>query len=206
MVCKIHLALSEIITLHEENAKELERIQQYLEELSSLLNNIDSSFNFGLLDLRKFRNKLRRKRLLEECGPLEKEFIEELMKYVRTKGEMLMNFKRIEGAPTTNNFHELKFKQLKHSLRRVIGFASAKRYLLSHGERIVFIRMDESLQSITKILQNTDYLQARMTIADERTSRDGLPFIVHNLSKWNDQMQEIDQILHDLGVPLVVKS
>ncbi len=131
IVCRIHLALSEIITLHEANAKELGKIQQYLEDLSKILNDLESSFGIGLHDLRKFRTKLRRNRLSEECGPIEKEFIEELMKYVRTKGEMKLNFKRVQGAPTTNNFHELKFKQLKHFLRRVIGFASAKRYLLS---------------------------------------------------------------------------
>jgi hypothetical protein len=89
--------------------KELERIQQYLEELSKILSNLKSSYGIGLHDLRKFRNKLRRKRLLDDCGPIEKEFIEALMKYVRTKGKMLMNFKRVQDAPTTNNFHELKF-------------------------------------------------------------------------------------------------
>jgi hypothetical protein len=63
--------------------------------------------------------------------------------------------------------------------------------------------MEESLQSITSILRNTNFQEARKTIAKERISRDGLPNIIHYNLKWEEKMQEIDLILHDLGVPLM---
>jgi hypothetical protein len=138
------------------------------------------------------------------CGEIEKKFIEDLMKYVRTKGKMLFNFKKIEDAPTTNNNHELKYKQLKHFLRRVIGFASAKRYLLSHGERIVFIKMDETLANIKIILQNTDFGAARKLIADERIPRNSLPNLMHNTDKWDEKIDQLKQILSNFKDPLKI--
>ncbi|MHA1620448.1 MAG: hypothetical protein ACTSVZ_14320, partial [Promethearchaeota archaeon] len=52
-------------------------------------------------------------------------------KFIRTKGEMLFNFKKVEGAPTTNNSHELKFKQLKHFLRTGETGSSVNHHKLS---------------------------------------------------------------------------
>jgi hypothetical protein len=119
----------------------------------------------------------------EDCGPVEAQFIEELSKYVETKGELLFNFKRIKGAPKTNNSHELSFKQLKHFLRRIIGFRTAKSYLLSLGARIVFVNPAESFEGILEMLKSMDYKKAGEIIRSERTSRDSLRFIVHDLKK-----------------------
>jgi hypothetical protein len=201
---RIYHLLKEILDQSRQIAEELQRIQVNLNELSGILSDIDSSFETGLKKLRKFRDRLRRYRLNPSCGEIEKKFIEDLMKYVRTKGKMLFNFKKIEDAPTTNNNHELKYKQLKHFLRRVIGFASAKRYLLSHGERIVFIKMDETLANIKIILQNTDFGAARKLIADERIPRNSLPNLMHNTDKWDEKIDQLKQILSNFKDPLKI--
>ncbi|MHA1618922.1 MAG: hypothetical protein ACTSVZ_06530, partial [Promethearchaeota archaeon] len=116
-VRRLHQKLLEIIKEHEEKAKQLSKIQDHLSIISSILSDLDLSFKKGLKNLRTYRDKLRKYRFSPSCGETERTFIEELMKFIRTKGEMLFNFKKVEGAPTTNNSHELKFKQLKHFLR-----------------------------------------------------------------------------------------
>jgi len=189
--------LSDLLNESAVIAGELSIIHEYLEESAEILGNLDTSFNVGLRHIRKLRDRLRKRRFSEKCGPIEKNFIEELMKFIRTKGELLFNYKRVSGAPTTNNAHELKYKQLKHFLRRVIGFAAAKKYLLYHGERIVFINKDESLQSIILILQNTDFESARKTIEDERQPRNGLPNIMHYRPKWDEYIHRIKKIIHE---------
>jgi hypothetical protein len=199
---RIYHLLKEIIDQFRPIAEELQRIQNNLNDLSMILSDIDSSFETGLIKLRKFRDRLRRYRLKQSCGDIEKRFIEDLMKYVKTKGKMLFNFKKVDDAPTTNNNHELKYKQLKHFLRRVIGFASAKRYLLSHGERIVFIKMDETLTNIKLILQDTDFNAARKIIADERIPRNSLPNIMHHTDKWKENITRLIQLLSNFKDPL----
>ncbi len=64
--------------------------------------------------------------------------------------------------------------------------------------------MDESLQSITAILQKTNFALARKIISEERCSHVGLPINIHYLSKWDDKLHEFDIILHNLGVPSVI--
>ncbi|MHA1731282.1 MAG: hypothetical protein ACTSU5_05030 [Promethearchaeota archaeon] len=79
-----------------------------------------------------------------------------LMKFVRTKGEHLFNYKRVPGAPTTNNSHELQYKQLEHLLRRANGHSAANEYLLARGERLVFVNPGEAFEDIDAILQGVD--------------------------------------------------
>lgn len=55
-------------------------------------------------------------------------------------------------VPTTINFHELKFKQLKHFLRRIIGHKAAKWYFLTHGEYSVYVNPKESREDMTQII------------------------------------------------------
>jgi len=203
-VRRMHKKLSEIIEEHKENAKELAKIQDHLAIISSILSNLDLSFNNGLKKLRAYRDKLRKYRFSPHCGKIECSFIEALMKYIRTKGEMLFNFKKVNGAPTTNNKHELKYKQLKHFLRRVIGFASAKRYLLSHGERIVYVQMDDEFTDILEILRATDFIKARKIISKERTSRMSLPYTIHYAKEWGTNLEKAKKLLLLLETPLII--
>lgn len=203
-VRRLFLKLSEIIEEYKEKAKDLSNIQDHLSELSSILGDLDIDFDNGLKTLRKFRDKLRKNRFSSKCGETERTFIEALMKFVRTKGDMLFNYKRVDGAPTTNNRHELKYKQLKHFLRRVIGFASAKRYLLTHGERIVFVRIDESLEEILEIFRATDIVRARDIIRRERCPRTSLPYVIHYHQDWNQKLERITIFLAELEVPLII--
>lgn len=201
---QIYHILNKIIDENQETIRELVQIQEYLEELSGILSDLDSSFEKGLSKLRTFRTRLRKHRLVKSCGELERNFIEELMKYVRTKGEMLLNYKRVKDAPTTNNKHELKYKQLKHLIRRVIGFATAKYYLLSHGERIVFIKPDEKFENIIQILRNTDFTEARRIIDAERNPRNSLPNIVHYDDRWAKKMSQLKNMFAQITNPLTI--
>ena len=125
---------------------------------------------------------------------------------METKGELLFNFKRIAGAPKTNNLHELSFKQLKHFIRKIIDFRTAKSYLLSHGEYIIFVDAQESFEGILDIFKNMDYKKARELIRSERTSRDSIRFVMHDLIRWNSKLQDLKQKANELIKWLMIKN
>lgn len=112
------------------------------------------------------------------------------MQFVGTKGELLFNYKLVEGAPKTNNDQELKIKQLKHFLRRVIGHAAASSFLLNHGERLIFVNPKESVSGILEILKSVDYGEVQKRIAAERNPRDRMPLLMHRPDEWNLFLKE----------------
>ena len=120
------------------------------------------------------------------------------MKFVRTKGEHLFNYKRVPGAPTTNNSHELQYKQLEHLLRRAIGHSAANEYLLARGERPVFLNPGEAFEDIVATLQEVDQAEARRQIAAGRKSREGLTFIVHDAEKWSNFIDDLWEMVKNL--------
>jgi|SRR5271157_683676 len=206
VVRRLHARLGEIIEEHATDASELGRIHEYIEEIATVLDDLESSKEEGLGRLKVLRDRLRKYRLSPRCGETERGFIEALMKFVQSKGEHLFNYKVVSGAPTTNNDHELSYKQLKHFLRRVIGHSAANAYLLAHGERIVYVNPSESLEDITNILQATDSNGARKCIAAERKGRDSLMFVIHNPLKWEQKINEIAQLIEIMEVPMIIIS
>jgi transcriptional regulator with XRE-family HTH domain len=179
-------------------AAELGRVRGYLADMVPILDDLETSPEEGLRQLRRLRDRIRKARLSPQCGGAEREFAEELMKFVRTKGELLFNYKRVPGAPTTNNDQELFFKQLKHFLRRVVGHAAANVYLLAHGERMVFVNPGETFESILEILRSVDYPAAREKIASERKSRDRMSLLMHIPERWGEKIKKMYQILEEL--------
>ncbi len=119
------------------------------------------------------------------------------MKFIGSKGELLFNYKLVEGAPTTNNGQELKIKQLKHFLRRVIGHAAASSFLLAHGERLLFVNPKESASGILEILRSVDYCDARKRIAAERNPRDCMPLLVHRPEDWESFLRDTSLLIED---------
>ena len=202
----VYLKIKEFIEANEDKKRELETIKSYLSEIKDILDDDDTSAENALELLDGYCKKLAKLQLRENCGLVEAQFIEELTKYVETKGELLFNFKRIEGAPKTNNLHELSFKQLKHFIRKIIGFRTAKSYLLSHGEYIIFVDAQESFEGILDIFKNMDYKKARGLIRSERTSRDSIRFVMHDLIRWNSKLQDLKQKANELIKWLMMKN
>ena len=202
----VYLKIKEFIEANRDKKRELETIKAYLSEIKDILDDEGASAENALELLEGYCKILAQLQLREDCGPIEAQFIEELTKYVETKGELLFNYKRIEGAPKTNNLHELSFKQLKHFLRKIIGFRTAKSYLLSHGEHIIFVDPRESFEGILEILKTMDFKKARELIRSERTSRDSIRFIMHDIEKWNSILQDLKQKANELIKWLFMKN
>ena len=202
----LYLKIKEYVNANQDKKRELETIKVYLSEIKDIFDDEEASAANALDLLEGYCKKLAELRLREDCGLVEAQFIEELTKYVETKGELLFNFKRIEGAPKTNNSHELSFKQLKHFLRKMIGFRTAKSYLLSHGEYIIFVDPQESFEGILYILKSMDYTKARQLIRSERTSRNSIRFVMHDLIKWNSKLQDLNQKANELIKWLLMKN
>lgn len=190
--------LESLIAATTVDVAALARIRDHLGELAEIVGDLDTTAKTGLKRLRSLRDRLRTIRLTPVCGPTEREFIEALMKFVGTKGELLFNYKLVPGAPTTNNAHELRFKQLKHLLRRVVGFTAASTYLLAHGERLVFVDPKEKFAGILSILKSVDYAEVQKTIAGERKPSDRLTLLLHVPDKWEEHLKGMYNLLEDL--------
>ncbi len=202
----LYLKIKEYIETNQDRFRELEAIKSHVSEIKHVLDDEKASAENALELLEDYCKRLAVLQLRGDCGPVEAQFIEELTKYVETKGELLFNYKLIEDAPKTNNLHELSFKQLKHILRKIIGFRTAKSYILSHGEHIIFVDPKESFEGILEILKGMDYKKARELIRSERTPRDSIRFVMHDLKRWNSKLQVLRQTADELLEWLFMKS
>jgi len=202
----LYLKIKEYIKANQDKAQELEVIKSHVSEIKNILDDEKASAENALELLENYCKKLETLQLREDCGLVEAQFIEVLTKYVETKGDLLFNYKQIEGAPKTNNLHELSFKQLKHLLRKIIGFRTAKSYILSHGEHIIFVDSQESFEGILEILRGMDYKKARELIRSSRTSRDSIRFVMHDLKRWNSKLQALKQTANELLEWLFMKN
>lgn len=202
----LYLKITEYIETKNDIATELKIIKGYLAEVKAILDDTDASAEEALDKLENYSKKLSKRLESKNCMETERQFIESLQKYMENKGELLFNYKRIEGAPRTNNSHELAFKQLKHFLRRVIGFQTANHYLLSHGERIVFVNPRENFEGILPILKSMDHQKARELIRSERISRESIKFIVHDPKRWALKLEDLKQKCKDLLELLLMKT
>lgn len=202
----LYLKIKEYIEANQDKIRELETIKLHVSEIKHILDDEKASAENALELLENYCKKLAALQLREDCGPVEAQFIVKLTKYVETKGDLLFNYKRIEGAPKTNNLHELSFKQLKHLLRKIIGFRTAKSYILSHGEHIIFVDPQEGFEGILEILRGMDYKKARELIRSGRTSRDSIRFVMHDLKRWNSKLQALKQTADELLEWLFMKN
>lgn len=206
VISDLHLKIREFIDTKKEVVAELERIKGYLAKIKVILDDPDSSADDALEELENYSATLGNHLSSGNCGEVEGKFISELQNYLKDKGDLLFNFKRIEGAPHTNNSHELAFKQLKHFIRRIIGFRTANYYLLTHGERIIFVNRSESFEGILEILITMDHQKARELIRSERTSRGNIRFIIHDPQKWALNLEYLKQKCKELLELLLMKN
>ena len=206
VIRELYLKIKEYLTANQDKERELGAIKSHLTNIKNILDDDKATADTALNLLEDYCKRLALQPLKNDCGPVEAQFIEDLTKFVETKGELLFNYKRIEGAPKTNNLHELSFKQLKHFLRKILGFRTAKSFLLSHGEHIIFVDPDESYESILSIFKSMDHVKARKLIRLERTSRDSIRFIIHDTVKWNLKLKYLKQSAKDLLECIITKN
>jgi len=202
----LYLKIKEYIHANQDKKQELDVIKSFLTNIKDILDDEKASADTALSLLENYCKTLTTRQLRDDCGLLEAQFIKELTNYVETKGELLFNYKRIERAPKTNNLHELSFKQLKHFLRKIIGFRTAKSFLLSHGEHIIFVDPKESFEGILYIFKNMDHAKARELVRLERTSRDSIRFVMHDLMKWNLKLEDLKQKADVLLERIITKN
>jgi hypothetical protein len=195
VVERINDTLIECIEAQRRLVADLSRVRDHLKDLQEILEDVSTSADVGLNRLRLFRDRMTKRKKAEDMMKIESDFCEALVKFVNTKGELLLNYKRVDGAPRTNNEHELFYRQLKHLLRKVIGFSAASSFLLGHGERIVYVKIDESADKIRDIFLNIDLVKARELIAVERKSRDMIQFIMHDNEKWNQRIEDLRKMI-----------
>lgn len=190
---KLALKLQALLETIQEEVVELQWIKAQLQELSEILEDTEETAQEGLNRLRKFTASLNNRRKSKSCGPIEHEFITQLDKFVNTKGTKLFNYRLIPDAPRTNNGQELAFKQLKHLLRRTIGYSAAGTYLLAHGERMLFVNPKESFQKIVEILKQMDWTVDRKRIQAERTRRNATVHVMHDPTRWMNELHVLGE-------------
>lgn len=187
----------ECIEAQEELVADLMRIKDHLKDLQEILSDDSTTADVGLNRLRLFRDRMTKRKKSADLMKIESDFCDALVKFVNAKGELLLNHKRVDGAPRTNNEHELFYKQLKHVLRKVTGFGAASTFLLGHGERIVYVKIDEPAEKIREIFLNMELAKGRESIALERKSRDMIQHIMHDDDKWNQKIEKLMKMIHE---------
>lgn len=185
---KLHIKLAELIDALQKKAAELSRIHVHLKGLSEILEDNNEPALDGLARLKSFTGTLNRRKKNKSIGPVEREFLTQLAKFVQTKGAKLFNYRRIPDAPRTNNGQELAFKQLKHLLRRTIGYSAAGAYLFAHGERMLFVQPNEPFPKIVEHLKLGDWVTGRKKVRAERISRSAIIHVMHDPARWLNEM------------------
>jgi hypothetical protein len=195
VLIRIQENLTNLLIDAEPKVAELRKIREPLKTLAEILDKAEQPAEQGLDALMQFCENLHpyRTSLSDNC--VEAQVIDALLKFVDTKGELLFNYRKIEEAPRTNNALELRFKQLKHLLRRTLGYGAAKEYLAMHGERIFFIDPKEPFDRIVKILSKMDQVSARNQIRSDRNNRDRLGIIIHDHVRWQNLLAELDHYI-----------
>jgi hypothetical protein len=197
---------TEILDRKKTLFTDLNHVTEHISCLTKILDDADSDEVIGCKKINEFDQKLLLYQKSIAKTTLEYEFITSFHKFISTKGELLFNYRKIDGAPSTNNFQELKFKQLKHLLRRIIGHSAAKEFLFAHGEGIVYVNPDESREKIIEIFKLLDQSLARKEIRDNRNSRDSLVIVIHDQKRWAEKLNELDQYITLLETKLNERS
>ena len=176
----------------------LARIKEYLERIKVILDADSEPAGVGLERLRVLHEALVKASVEMKMTRFEHSFMNELGKYIETKGERLFIHRDVKGAPRTNNNHELEHLRLKHLLRRTIGHGAASYYLLGHGSHMMFVNLQERPEGIKKILQGMDLSLAKKIIAEEKNSRTTISIIMHVRDKWKEKVAGLQDYLMDL--------
>ena len=178
--------------------EELKRIRNHLTSIVKVMDEPNVTAFEGLKNMQQICETLRPSLISLPPSGVEAQFITALLKFVDTKGTLLFNYRKIQGGPTTNNDLELRFKQLKHFLRRTIGQAAAKEYLMMHGERIFYVNPKESEDQILEILRAMDQTEARKQIRLDRRSADRIGLVMHDDIRWQVLIKSLDQYLTEM--------
>jgi len=180
--------VGECLVSTEDVAAGLKRVKMQVESIVSILDAENESKEEGIKRLAALADDIAKPASGETCEKFEKEFSKALSKFVKARGERLFNHRVVEGAPRTNNQHELEHMHRKHDLRRTIGHAAASYYLLQHGERLFFVKSNETRENIKTILTSMNIFDAQKIIDLERKSRGALSIIIHVTDKWNSRL------------------
>ncbi|HET7589841.1 MAG TPA: hypothetical protein VFK14_06605, partial [Solirubrobacterales bacterium] len=99
-------------------------------------------------------------------------FVDNLLRYSKGFWKGLFSFYDHSFLPRTNNDLELFFKRMKRAHRRITGLRSWNRYIIRHGELIVFTPEaadnDNTLSRITAV--SYDHYKAEMYRWKDRIS------------------------------------
>ena len=183
--------LAAIVASVRSDLTELERITQVLQQLAAILENDAEAAEMGFERLTKFVKTLNLHQKVSPSGAIEQEFLNRLTDFVETKGRKLFTYRALPDAPRTNNSQEIAFKQLKHLLRRTIGYESAGAYLLAHGEYMLFVNPEESFSGIIDILKALDWTTIKQRVTAERTSHNMIVHIMHDPDRWKKELGQL---------------
>ena len=206
VVNKMITFLDSILANIHPISKQLIGIHENLEDLTYILGKCEKSATQGLKEFLNFIDDLNSDKNLANKGEIYIEFAQNIRKYAETKGKLLFNYRTIPNAPTTNNFQELQFKQLKYAIRRMIGHQNAKSFFVTHGEAIVYVDPDESLDGIRQILENCNQSTLREEIKSNRRSLNSWNLVIHDQIRWTQKMKEIDDFIQSLEISQIARS
>lgn len=169
---------------HAQEINDLQQVYGYIQEIKAIFDITEESTQAGLKRLECYRWDIDTRMNAISCESLEHGFLDAFFKYMDTKAEFLFNYREFPGNYATSNFIEQRFHLLKHLLRRIIGQASAKEYLATHGARLLQVDQHASLDLIQSYFMKMDQTEARRIINSERRTRNEAVAFLHQEYGW----------------------
>ncbi len=99
-----------------------------------------------------------------------------------------------------------RITQQLENLKKLAEIDSKKFIYPSFYVEQMFVDPQESFEGILEIFINMDYTKARELIRSERTSRDSIRFVMHDVMKWNLKLQDLKQKANELIKWLLMKN
>jgi len=177
----------------------LVQIKSYQNELKQILEAHEESSQIGLDMLVLFAEKLevRLKNNTITCEA-EKYYIQQLCSFVYDRGKSLFQYRDIDHASNTNNPQELKFKTLKHTLRRTQGMATGPHYFQHHAKSLLYVDPDSSREEIRQMLVRADHKKVAQIMKEEQARRKRPLSRIKNEKKWAARKKKLKEKLQEI--------
>jgi len=199
---RLKLLMKEVKGILNDSRKDYEdllRIKSYQNELKQIFEAHEDPSQLGLEKLVFFTERLEtRLKAGEITCDAERFYIEHLCSFVYDRGESLFQYRDIEDANNTNNTQEMKFKSVKHALRRTQGTATGARYFQQHAKYMLYVNPNLSREEIRQILLRADYKKVAKILKEEQALRKRPLARIKDEKKWEARKKLLKEKLQKI--------
>lgn len=139
---------------YKEDYQLVKRWDTRFKKIATIMEPSENKTSFWVENrLKQYLNQMEKELNRKEDQP----FVENLLKYSKRFWKGLFTFYDYPLIPRTNNDLELFFRRIKQKHRRITGSRTWNRYIIRHGENIVFVENVSNEQEGLQMIKNVNY-------------------------------------------------